>query len=241
MKTSMAAFLIICVLIAFINSKKVKESNCSLCEKTISSIILNQPEICTKYNENRPVFTTCEKIKSTFQDKYQIDYNFGGQPGKTTPHSMVLHNICTKMGYCEKTKRLDTTKENEVAIAKEMLKETQKTIKKITKKIKKISEMYENLNNLTTRNKRYVTPSLVNELPIENEINSFCDNYDRIVRNKIIDLNWIKNKLTQTTTEPKIRNEKKIECNTLIKEIDTAISSLNSIRFQISELMRKSN
>ena len=101
--------------------------------------------------------------------------------------------------------------------------------------------MYENLNNLTTRNKRYVTPSLVNELPIENEINSFCDNYDRIVRNKIIDLNWIKNKLTQTTTEPKIRNEKKIECNTLIKEIDTAISSLNSIRFQISELMRKSN
>ena len=105
MKTSMAAFLIICVLIAFINSKKVKESNCSLCEKTISSIILNQPEICTKYNENRPVFTTCEKIKSTFHDKYQIDYNFGGQPGKTTPHSMVLHNICTKMGYCEKNQK----------------------------------------------------------------------------------------------------------------------------------------
>lgn len=235
----MVTFIIICVLIAFIRPNKVKGSYCFLCENTILSISLNQPRVCTKYNENRSVFITCEKIKSTFQEKYQIDYTLGGQSEKTTPQ--MLNNICIKMGYCEKSKGLDTpTEEHDIAIAKEMIEEAQKTVKKITKKMKKMSKMHEKLDSLTRR-KRYVTPSLSNELPKEKDIYSFCDDYDRIIQNKIIELNWMKNKLTQTTKEPKIRDEKKIEYNTLLEEIDSAISSLNSIRFQISELMRKSN
>ena len=211
---SMTIFIILCVLVAIINSKKIYIDKCALCKKVVANILLTKESKCNEITFDRKTLSVCLSIARDFRIN-----------NRTTD----AIEQCEEMNLC-------VDKESVIASAEKVVNDTRSYIKKVNRKVKKIKKLYskevKKLNVDMTSMKRHqykITPVDCSE------VKEFCDREETVIRNKIIELNFTKKKL-EKTFQPESKQKKNEKVNSIINQIDRIISQLEEIKHKINKL-----
>ncbi len=211
---SMTIFIILCVLVAIINSKKIYIDKCALCKKVVANILSTKESKCNEITFDRKTLSVCLSIARDFRIN-----------NRTTD----AIEQCEEMNLC-------VDKESVIASAEKVVNDTRSYIKKVNRKVKKIKKLYskevKKLNVDMTSMKRHqymITPVDCSE------VKEFCDREETVIRNKIIELNFTKKKL-EKTFQPESKQKKNEKVNSIINQIDRIISQLEEIKHKINKL-----
>ena len=163
---SMTIFIILCVLVAIINSKKIYIDKCALCKKVVANILSTKESKCNEITFDRKTLSVCLSIARDFRIN-----------NRTTD----AIEQCEEMNLC-------VDKESVIASAEKVVNDTRSYIKKVNRKVKKIKKLYskevKKLNVDMTSMKRHqymITPVDCSE------VKEFCDREETVIRNKIIE------------------------------------------------------
>ena len=212
---SMTIFIILCVLIAIVNSKKIYIDKCALCKKVIGNILSAKESKCNEITFDRKTLNVCLSIARDFTNR--------------TTDAM---EHCEEMNLC-------VDKESVVASAEKVVNDTRSYIKKVGKKVKKIKKLYskevKKLNMDMTSMKRHQDVIT----PIDcSEVKELCDREETVIRNKIIELDFAKKKL-EKSFQPQIKQKKNEKVDSIINQIDRMIAQLEEIKNKINKLHYK--
>ena len=214
---SMTIFIILCVLVAIIDNKKIYIDKCALCKRVVSNILSTKESKCNEITFDRRTLNTCLSIARDFR---------------------MTNSTTDAVGHCEEM-NLCVDKESVVASAEKVVNETMSYINKVNKKVKKIKKLYNkevkklNVDMTSMKRNQYMIAPLDCK-----EVNDLCALEETVIKNKIIELNFTKKKL-EKTFQPQRKEKKNQKVDNMINQIDRMISQLEEIKHKITKLHNK--